>query len=130
MCGECCKNFSNAKGVILFPADIIAISKELIISVDIFIGEYTYSKYIKIDNMSVEIFYIKHIDGACIFLSKDLLCGIHEYKPIQCREGPLNFFWDGSFDQDCIKSIVIPENYSTDELDDKLIQTLIHTPEE
>lgn len=77
---------------------------------------------------TLTLFFLRNVSGRCIFLNKSDLCVVYESRPIQCQKGPFHFFWDGVrwFDYDCIKNVKLPENWSTDNEDFKLIGTLFN----
>jgi Fe-S-cluster containining protein len=128
MCGKCCKNLSNECIVILLPNDIQNIASHLHIDIETFIRFYVNAdKLIIRDKIWFSINTIKHIDGRCVFLSDDNLCKIHEFKPIQCSRGPLNFFWNKSIknELECINKTDVPEDWNTSDLDKEFIEQIV-----
>lgn len=127
-CGRCCSGFSEDKGVILFPGDFNKIATKLNVTVEALKAKYCHSIELITKKKTVTLFFLHHINGRCIFLNKSDLCVIYEFRPIQCQKAPFHFFWDGErwFDYDCIKNVKIPENWSTDNEDFKLISTLFN----
>lgn len=125
-CGKCCCGFSENKGVILFPEDINRIVTKLNVSLESFRAKYCYSRKVITTKKTLTLFFLGHISGRCIFLNNSNLCNIYEFKPIQCRKGPFYLFWNGKqwFDYECMKNVKVPENWSTDDEDFKLISTL------
>lgn len=127
-CGMCCCGFSENKGVILFPEDIKRIATKLNISLESFKAKYCYSRELITEKKTLTLFFLRHDSGRCNFLNDSNLCTIHESKPIQCNKGPFYFFWMDKqwFDYECMKNVKIPENWSTDDDDFKLIGTLFN----
>lgn len=125
-CGRCCYGFSENKGVILFPEDINRIVTKLNLPLESFKAKYCYSRELITKKNTLTLFFLRHVSGRCIFLNNSNLCNIYEFKPVQCQKGPFHFFWNHEqrFDYECIKDVKIPENWSTDEEDFKLIATL------
>lgn len=125
-CGKCCCGFSEDKGVILFPDDITRIANELNISSEIFKTKYCYSRKLITKKKILKLLFLNNIGDRCIFLNKHNLCMIYEFKPIQCQKAPFYFFWDEKerFNYDCARYTKVPENWSTDDEDFKLIRTL------
>lgn len=125
-CGLCCHGFSENKGVILFPEDINRIAENLSITPKTFKKQYCYSEKIFTKRKTLSIYFLRYIDEHCIFLDKSNLCKIHEFKPIQCLKGPIYILWDNELRLlNCkyMKKVKIPEDWSTDEEDLKLIST-------
>lgn len=108
----------------LFPEDSERISKHLHLSVDDF--EAKYCRHLKMSTAlgDLTITYLRHIDGACVFLNDDGLCTIHRDRPIQCQRTPFGFFWDGQRDFDCMKNVDVGNEWSTEADDDDLMNTL------
>lgn len=88
LCGDCCKNFSNQNGVILFPEDIKRISHKLGLTNKEFIHNYSYEELLDTELGEITVFFLKDIKGQCVFLSQDNQCTIHEIKPAQCEGWP------------------------------------------
>lgn len=127
-CGRCCCGFSENKGVVLFPEDIDRISKKLNLTSKIFKTKYCYSQEIVTKRKTLTIYILRYIDGRCVFLNKSNLCEIHEFKPIQCHKGPIHIYWDDERWYNCesMRNIKLPEDWSTDEGDFKLISTFFN----
>lgn len=87
-CGDCCRGLSNGFVITIFPSDAHRIATHLRITVNQFIGKYTYLENIEIDYFIIDIHYLKNINGKCMFLSKQNLCDVHSAKPVQCQEWP------------------------------------------
>lgn len=127
-CGKCCCGFSESKGVILFPEDLDRISNKLNVSLELFKTEYCTSRKLITEKKTLTLYYLLHVNGRCIFLDHSNLCNIYELRPLQCQKGPFYFLWEGqkSFDYECMKDVKVPENWSTDDEDFKLIATLFN----
>ncbi len=124
-CGICCCGFLENKGIILFPEDINRIATKLDVSLESFKAKYCYSRELITEKKTLTLFFLRHVSGRCIFLNNSNLCNIYDFKPIQCQKGPFYFFWNEQlFNYECMKNIKIPEKWSTDEEDFKLISTL------
>ncbi len=124
-CGECCRGFSENRGIILFPDDIYRISKMLNISSEIFKKKYCYSYELVTESKNIYIYILRYINKQCIFLNESNLCEIHDFKPIQCFKGPIYIYWYGEPWLNCIKikDIKLPQSWSTEDDDLKLIST-------
>lgn len=124
-CGECCKNFSLERGVIIFPNDIERISNFLRISSEKFLEDYCYNVNVQVKGGYVNLHFLSSNDGACVFLNKNL-CSIHEVKPIQCKKSPLSFFPNCNDTNlyDCVNNSQIVYNQEATDYDKGLIQTL------
>jgi len=124
-CGECCRGFSEELGIVLFPDDIYRIPKMLNISSEVFKKKYCYQEEMITKFKRLTIYMLKDINGKCIFLNESNLCEIHEFKPIQCLKGPINIYWDYKMWCNCkkIKTIKLPDDWTTEEEDLKLIST-------
>ncbi len=123
-CGECCRNFSDDRGVILIKDDIARIAKEMTLSESKFI-EY-YCNIVNKDNLEVKIATLKYKLGACVFLKNDK-CVIHRIKPLQCLLSPLGLFWNGKQDFECLNNINIPSTFSSNDADDRMLKNIIRT---
>jgi|688.fasta_scaffold202783_3 Fe-S-cluster containining protein len=122
-CGECCKSFSDEKGVILFPVDVIEISRHLKLTTGQFKSSFCNPRPVTMETSLPTLYVLKHINGDCIFLSNSGLCTIYSSRPIQCQRGPFNFFWTGSLDYtyECWESADVPSDWSSHDLDQSLI---------
>jgi len=125
-CGECCRNFSDDRGVIVIKDDIVRIAKAMILSESEFIKHYCniVNKYI--NNLEIKIATLKYKGGACLFLKNDK-CVIHIIKPLQCLLSPLGLFWNAKRDFECLNGINIPSTFSSDDADDRMLENIILT---
>lgn len=91
-CGNCCRNLQPFS-IVIFPSDVSSISEHLNVSNKIFLQKFCTSKNICIESQNIRIFYMNILsNGNCPFLNNNT-CSIHEYKPIQCKRTPFNFFF-------------------------------------
>ena len=127
-CGLCCCGFSEKKGIVLFQEDINKISEKLNLKQEEFVMRYCYSKKIGTDRKILTIYILRYVNNHCIFLNKNNLCDIHEFKPLQCKKGPLFIYWGVERWNNCksMKNVKLPENWSTDEEDYKLISSFFN----
>jgi Fe-S-cluster containining protein len=124
-CGLCCSNFSTDRYVILFPVDILNISRKISINENDFLEQYCKKKIIKFDDENITIFILKNNNGKCLFLTINNLCLIHRFKPYQCKYSPLEFLWNNDdVYYPCMKNINVPNNWSTEKKDEKIFSTL------
>jgi Fe-S-cluster containining protein len=125
-CGECCRNFSDEKGVILFPRDIREISNYLGLSTKDFQINYSNLSWQDSQGRLPALYILKHKHGNCIFLDDSGLCKIYSSRPIQCQRAPFNFFWSGSLDYayECWETADVPPKWSSNELDHSLLTEL------
>lgn len=92
-CGKCCKSTDFEKRiVIIYPSDLLHISKKLNISKRKFIQEYCIKDSIQCDGYVINMYVLKSNENKCIFLTADNLCKIFDDRPLQCREAPYNYF--------------------------------------
>jgi hypothetical protein len=86
-CGACCNEFYN--DIILFPFDIIRISKHLGMTIPEFIKEHTV--IFDAEHVSrIPCAKLKLPNNKCS-LTKDGRCGIHKVKPTMCGIAPIGF---------------------------------------
>ena len=121
----CCKNMGIDRRVIIFPQDAKKISNHLNLTLKEFLQKYCYNEPEKINKTkTIDVYYLNYTkDKDCVFLENNL-CSIHNFKPVQCKEGPINFLWTGDRIYECMDDIKIPEGFSTDLSDAKLFETL------
>lgn len=92
-CGKCCKSTDFEKRiVIIYPSDLLQISKKLRISEKEFACKYCEKDFIQCDGYIINIYILKNNENKCIFLAEDNLCKIFNNRPIQCRNAPYNYF--------------------------------------
>lgn len=125
-CGDCCCGFSADVGVLLFPEDIEQLSHGLGVSKATFLGEYTRGLASALLG-TPRLPALVHEEGRCVFLTGEGRCGIHAFKPTQCRRTPFSFFWDGERSYECMKGVPIPEDWTSVDLDRDLVQCLLET---
>ena len=125
-CGECCKNFNKQKGVMIFPQDIKQLAQALKIQRNNFISTYCAPLIINKEFERLGVFQLKTIDHNCIFINENNLCTIYKSRPIQCKMSPFKFFWknQNDFDYDCIKDVLVPQNWSSRIYDEELLNSL------
>ena len=117
-CGECCREFSSEKGVILVPDDLSALSSRLSLSEAEFSDTYLNWNTITTGRGDLTIPFLKSKTGDCPFLENSL-CRVFEVRPLQCTRAPLDFFWQGHFPYEypCQDGITVPETWSSKESD-------------
>ncbi len=127
-CGDCCRGISEEHGVVLFPKDLEIIPTELGISLKEFKARYCYSQQVTTKRKRLELYFLCYIKGQCIFLEKNGLCQIYEFRPIQCQRAPLQFFWNGKLDYeyDCTKNLKIPNDWTSSADDNELLNSLFN----
>ncbi len=123
-CGECCRHFSDDRGVIVIKDDIIRIAKEMKLSESKFI-EY-YCNIVNKHNLEIKVATLKYKVGACVLLKNDK-CVIHRIKPLQCLLSPLGLFWNGKREFECLDGINIPSLLSSNDADDRMLSNIIAT---
>lgn len=125
-CGECCRNLNEKRAVFLNSEDLARIAQSLKISVRDFEHRYCASECVELAEGGPRIVQLAAgADGNCPFLKEDGLCGIHQVKPHQCRATPYNFFFEASaFAYDCMKDVVVPPDWSSDQNDQLFINGL------
>lgn len=101
-CGDCCRNLSDERMVILFPDENKVLADGLGIEVEEF-KEYTEEVRI-FEELGITAERLKSIDENCVFLTHNNLCKIHSFKPYQCRSGPDQFLTKWRSDYSCINS--------------------------
>lgn len=125
-CGMCCKKL-KPKSILIFPEDVLKISKKLNISPDEFLEKYCCLEYQRIENTTIKLFFLDTKYSDCPFLLKNE-CSIHNIKPIQCKNTPYNFFsyykiWSY---MPCISSDDYPEGCSIKQDEEYIKQILNH----
>ena len=86
-CGNCCA----VRGYVrLNDDDVDAISEYLGMSVYDFTKSYT-----RLIKNRQQLTLIERADGACVFLQKDRTCLVNDVKPMQCRNFPHKWRYDG-----------------------------------
>ena len=125
-CGFCCSNMSSERKVILFPEDVLNISKGLSIELNEFKNRYCNEEFIKLDKSKMTFLVLKSTNGKCVFLSINNTCSIHNIKPYQCKNSPLEFLWDNETITPCLKEIDIPKDWNTENSDEKIFRTLFN----
>ncbi len=123
-CGECCTNFNQDNVVFVFPEDAERIAQAFSIAVDEFYQKYCYEESIETTVGVLKVFMLKNLKGNCVFLA-DKICSIHGIKPTQCVRGPFGFFWDSSVRFDCMKEVIIPNDWNTEQDDIQLVKQLL-----
>jgi Fe-S-cluster containining protein len=125
-CGDCCRGFDDKNGVALFPDDVARISDHLNLTEHAFLDLFCNIVEVETSIKMIPLLFLRHNEGACVFLGPDNLCGIYEQRPIQCARAPFFFFWQGrvDFNHECVKDVVVPEGWSTEDLDLPLLQSL------
>jgi Fe-S-cluster containining protein len=125
-CGKCCRGFSGERGVIIWPSDAERISDYMGMQTERFLNTYCLSKEIELKKGKVIVHLLKSIDGACVFLSHDNLCLIHDFKPLQCARTPFDFFWDHRHvpEYECLENIDLSSMRDTSGKDKVLIESL------
>jgi len=82
-CGNCCAT----RGVVqITEEEAVAIAAHLGLDVYDFTERYT-----RLDATRSRLLLVDRPDGACIFLSDERRCLVHDVKPAQCRNFP--FTW-------------------------------------
>lgn len=95
-CGKCCRD--KILGPIIFQKDVEVICKAMDVTSGVFLDKYCENKILNTIHGEVLIYFLKVINGACIFLNSKNLCSIFEYRPYQCVYAPFHFlgyykFW-------------------------------------
>lgn len=124
-CGECCTGFGPDYGVLVFSFEIPRLARGLRVSKEIFLQRYCVKTELRKDGVQYEVYRLRYRDGSCVFLREDLRCGVHAFKPEQCRRTPFGFFWNGSRDYGCMIGVVVPRGWTTAKSDAKLARRLI-----
>lgn len=119
-CGDCCRGFSDDFGVVVFPYEVDDLANDLKIEADVFVTKYCNAISIEINDKPQELYMLRHIDGRCVFLDGND-CTIHHAKPIQCKNGPFGFFWDGDRRFDCMVNVDVPKDWESTKNDIKII---------
>ena len=129
-CGECCRGFSKEKLVFLFPRDIELISSKLNITQKYFVSKYCDVIFLETKIKTINLHTLKYKRGECIFLESNL-CLIFDFKPIQCQRAPFMFFWGGDIDYNykCLHGVSIPDDWSSENFDKELLDSLLNQPE-
>ena len=127
-CGNCCRGFSEEEGVILFPKDFETIPAALGISSKEFKARYCYSQQITTERKQLTLYFLYYTKGNCIFLEKNGLCRIFDFRPIQCQCAPFHFFWNGKLDYeyDCTKNIKVRKGWTSSAGDYELLNSLFN----
>lgn len=91
-CGICCSNLDRGFVVIALKEDRESIAHNLNrplsqIENDFFEINHEFSEI-----SGSRVYQTRSTEGRCVFLSSDLSCSIHAYKPFQCRHGPERLF--------------------------------------
>lgn len=102
-CGKCCRG--KILGPIIFQKDIGRICKVIGVTPEVFLDEYCENKILNTIHGEILIYFLKVINGACIFLNNKNLCRIFKYRPYQCVYAPFRFlgyyeFWEH---MECVK---------------------------
>ncbi len=103
-CGRCCKGEGS---VFLLPDDVKTLAENLKMDIQKFVD--TYTNFIMLELMEDEgtYFYMPYLVlkknelEECLFLN-DNRCGVHNFKPFQCRSTPFvpEFFSDKDWQKD------------------------------
>lgn len=110
-CGQCCRNLSDNRIVILFPGEAEKISMHLYGSPS---HKNRFSKPVRIEKIETTLLKIRDNGGNCVFLLANDQCGIHDTKPYQCLHSPQSFMTEHAVDYPCITSEQIAETNSHD----------------
>lgn len=124
-CGKCCSEMSEERGVILFPSDIGRLARELGLGKEKFLSTYCHCKTVETSVGLVSVSFLNSKNGRCVFLDDENLCTVHDFKPEQCARSPFNFFWDGHRDYECMRNIVLPVDWNTEDSDTELVLSLL-----
>ena len=119
-CGDCCRNFDESRGVVLFPWDERRLADHLGLSPSAFASRFVRKTGLAVGPFDLPLLEIA--EGRCVFLGADNRCGVHESKPTQCERGPFGFFWRGTREYSCMESTVVPAQWSTLAKDKELIR--------
>lgn len=98
-CGACCKRINGM--LIIYPDDVVRISKYLCMSEDSFLKQYCKHMYIKLKYKKIDL-YVLNLEKKCPFLDDNNLCSIHNVKPLQCYYGPDQYFLSIESQKNCI----------------------------
>lgn len=107
-CGVCCSNLGATQMVLLLRRDIAAIARALGQS-----DEDVATRFCEINaeltmEAGIEVLQMRSQGGRCVFLTDDLLCGIHQAKPFQCANGPDQMLQNAmSADYACMKGVKV-----------------------
>lgn len=112
-CGDCCRNLSNGRVVILFPGELEVIAEGL--AVERFKMEELTEPVPQLTEIGVMVRKLRHHEGVCVFLDQDNLCNIHSFKPYQCRMGPDQFLFDRVSDYACMEGVDPPHDSTPDD---------------
>lgn len=86
-CGNCCRPKGWVK---ITDADADALARHFNMEVRDFLDKYT---LLCEDRRSISL--KEKSDDSCIFLAPDNSCEVNDAKPIQCREFPFKWNYDG-----------------------------------
>ena len=111
-CGECCRNLSDDRVVLLFPGELEAIAE--CFSIDPKLMTDLTEPVAQFADIGIDARKLRHNDGVCVFLGNDNLCVIHSIKPYQCRMGPNRFLFDWMSDYACMSGIEPPQDVNLD----------------
>lgn len=103
-CGECCRNFSDERMVLLFPGELAMLAEGVGCAENVL----TETRTVPVEAfaaMGIAARRLRHVDGRCTFLTDDGLCGIHAFKPLQCRNGPDRFMTRWMTSYACMEGI-------------------------
>lgn len=124
-CGECCKTGYDEFCVIIYPRDVISISKQLGINSIDFLQLYCIRFTINIGEKQIETYRLKTQNNACVFLNNNL-CDIYSFRPTQCMLAPYNYFskYEIWKHMPCVNKGII-EKSNSQESDQELVEELL-----
>lgn len=92
-CGNCCKAPDNESYcVVLYPSDVNMISNLLQLPKECFLRQFCIETSLMVKAHEIKVYLLRFVDCHCIFLSEDNLCKIYDFRPIQCRKAPYEYF--------------------------------------
>jgi Fe-S-cluster containining protein len=111
-CGDCCRGFDEAEGVVLVRSDVARLARGLGQTIKAVLSKYCTRISVVKSGQRFGLHKLKAIKGECVFLSVDGKCKVHRVKPVQCRRGPWGFFWDGMPRWSCMEGLRGPPERS------------------
>ena len=103
-CGACCTNLSAERWVLLFPSDLPRLAAGLGIDRATLLSDYAVAAE-GLPALPVAPYRVAQADGRCVFLNAANRCGVHAFKPAQCRLGPEAFLSDSMRDYACMAGV-------------------------
>ena len=105
-CGACCSNLDENQVVLLLRKDIESLSKSMKILMTEFTSDFCELNHDLSKMCDLEIYQLNSLDGKCVFLMSNNLCGVHDYKPFQCKNGPERFLKQSmTRDYECMRDL-------------------------